>query len=75
MSWYPATSPGGDAASAAQLFGAILQHEPGQAGATAGLAECYLASGDTERAKTLIEQLPADKAEDPAVAEMSNLRL
>ncbi|ORE96846.1 thioredoxin [Aurantimonas sp. 22II-16-19i] len=59
---------GGDAASAAQLFGAILQHEPGHAGATAGLAECYLASGDTERAKTMIEQLPADKAEDPAVA-------
>ncbi|MBP0616216.1 thioredoxin [Jiella mangrovi] len=58
----------GDAGSAAQLFGAILQHEPGHAGATGGLAECYLKSGDTERAKALIDALPADKADDPAVA-------
>ncbi|MBO0903774.1 thioredoxin [Jiella sonneratiae] len=58
----------GDVASAAQLFGAVLQHEPGHAGASAGLAECYLKSGDAERARALIDQVPADKAEDPAVA-------
>ncbi|MCB8839238.1 thioredoxin [Aurantimonas sp. VKM B-3413] len=58
----------GDAASAAQLFGAILQHEPGHPGATAGLAECYIAAGDAERAKALIDQVPADKADDPALA-------
>ncbi|TFF25625.1 thioredoxin [Jiella endophytica] len=58
----------GDVGNAAQLFGAVLQHEPGHAGASAGLAECYLASGDAERAKAVIDQLAADKAEDPAVA-------
>ncbi|MEX6507248.1 thioredoxin [Jiella sp. M17.18] len=58
----------GDAGNAAQLFGAILQHEPGHPGATAGLAECYIAAGDAGRAKALIDQVPADKAEDPAVA-------
>ncbi|MCQ0989796.1 thioredoxin [Jiella marina] len=58
----------GDAGNAAQLFGAILQHEPGHPGATGGLAECYLQAGDAERAKALIDQVPADKADDPAVA-------
>ncbi|MCE7030836.1 thioredoxin [Jiella avicenniae] len=58
----------GDVGDAAQLFAAILQHEPGHAGATAGLAECYLQTGDAARAEAVIDQVPADKAEDPAVA-------
>lgn len=58
----------GDVGDAAQLFGAILQHEPGHAGAAAGLAECYLQTGDAVRAEAVIDQVPADKAEDPAVA-------
>ncbi|MBO0661619.1 thioredoxin [Jiella sp. MQZ9-1] len=66
----------GDAGSAAQIFGAILQHEPGHPAATAGLAECYLKTGDSERAKALIDQVPADKAEDPALtAVVAKLKL
>ncbi|MCK5931091.1 MAG: thioredoxin [Fulvimarina manganoxydans] len=57
----------GDASNAAQLYGAILQHEPGHAAATAGLAECYLQFGDSQRAEELLNSLPADKAADPAV--------
>lgn len=60
----------GDAGGAAQIFGAVLQHEPGHAGATGGLAECYLATGDAARAKALIDQYDAaseGKTEDPAV--------
>ena len=58
----------GDIASAAQLYGAIAQHEPGHPGASAGLADCYLQSGDSERARAVIDQVPADKVDDPAVA-------
>ncbi|HEY9058775.1 MAG TPA: thioredoxin [Aurantimonas sp.] len=61
----------GDAGGAAQLFGAVLQHEPGHAAATAGLAECYLAAGDAARAKALVDGYAAEdsgKPEDPALA-------
>ena len=58
----------GDAPNAAQLYGAILQHEPGHATATAGLAECYMLLGDQARAEELLDSLPADKASDPAVS-------
>ncbi|MCP3056555.1 thioredoxin [Aurantimonas marianensis] len=61
----------GDAGGAAQLFGAVLQHEPGHAAATAGLAECYLAGGDAARAKALVDGYAAEdsgKPEDPALA-------
>lgn len=39
-----------DLARAAQAFGAAIQHEPGDPAAVAGLAHCYTASGDFERA-------------------------
>ncbi|MEC5289790.1 thioredoxin [Aurantimonas sp. C2-6-R+9] len=61
----------GDAGGAAQLFGAVLQHEPNHAAATAGLGECYLAAGDTARAKALVDGYAAEdagKPEDPALA-------
>ncbi|SKA25820.1 thioredoxin [Consotaella salsifontis] len=57
-----------DLAGAAQYFGAVLQHDPENAAAAAGLAECYLVTGETERASALIDQLPPAKASDPAVA-------
>ena len=56
---------------AAQIFGAILQHEPGHAGATAGLAECYLAAGDAGRGEDAHRRRRRGRphrAEDPAVA-------
>ena len=58
----------GDVGNATQIFGAILQHEPGHPAASAALADQFLQAGDTERAKALIAEVPADKAEDPAVA-------
>ncbi|MDY8109158.1 thioredoxin [Fulvimarina sp. 2208YS6-2-32] len=57
-----------DVGSAAQIFGAILQHEPGHPGASAGLAECYLMAGDAEKAAALIDALPEAAASDPAVS-------
>ncbi|MEF2072467.1 thioredoxin [Consotaella aegiceratis] len=58
----------GDTAGAAQYFGAVLQHDPDNAAAAGGLAECYLALGDAPHAKAIIDQVPAAKASDPAVA-------
>ncbi|KQT87438.1 thioredoxin [Aurantimonas sp. Leaf443] len=57
-----------DLGGAAELFGAILQHEPGHQGASAGLAECYIAAGDTERARALVDALPEAPGEDAALS-------
>src|SRR5262245_43403960 len=40
-----------DVPTAAHIFGEILQEEPGHPKAVAGLARCYLESGDIERAR------------------------
>ncbi|HKU98476.1 MAG TPA: thioredoxin [Vineibacter sp.] len=53
---------GGDVSLAARVYGEILQQEPENPTALAGMAKCYLASGDAERAKALLVKLP------PAVA-------
>ncbi|WP_062018134.1 thioredoxin [Aureimonas sp. AU4] len=58
----------GDAASAAQVFAAVLQHDPESAPAAAGLAECYLAAGDAARARAVVDQLPPAMLDDPAFA-------
>ncbi len=42
----------GDVTQAAQAYAHVLQDEPGHPKAVAGLARCYLKSGDVERAKT-----------------------
>ncbi|KAA0969656.1 co-chaperone YbbN [Aureimonas fodinaquatilis] len=46
----------GDMESAAQLFSGLLQHDPKNAVAAAGLAECYMASGLVEETQALLDQ-------------------
>ncbi|WP_279478918.1 thioredoxin [Aureimonas sp. SK2] len=58
----------GNAAQASQLFGAVLQHDPENARAAAGLAECYLAAGDTARAQSVADAMPPSVLDDPAFA-------
>ena len=58
----------GAAADAAQTFAAILQEDEGNVAALAGLARSYLALGDTDRAKGVLELAPKGKANDPAIA-------
>jgi putative thioredoxin len=58
----------GDAPGAAQLFAAVLQEEPENLGAIAGLADCYLGLGDASRAEALLARVPAGKGDDPALA-------
>jgi putative thioredoxin len=57
----------GDIAMAAQAYGHVLQDEPGHPKAVAGLARCYLKSGDTERARTTLQLVRPDGASDEAV--------
>ena len=57
----------GDMATAAHAYGHVLQDEPGHPGAVAGLARCYLASGDLERAKATLQLLRPDGANDEAI--------
>jgi putative thioredoxin len=57
----------GDVATAAQAYGHVLQDEPGHPKAVAGLARCYLKSGDLERARTTLQLVRPDGAGDEAL--------
>ena len=57
----------GDMGQAAQAYAHVLQDEPGHPKAAAGLARCYLKSGDIERAKTTLQLVRPDDAADEAV--------
>ncbi|MGH2340883.1 thioredoxin [Segnochrobactraceae bacterium EtOH-i3] len=50
-----------------QLYAAVLQGDPENIPALAGLAQTALAAGDLEGAKETLAEIPADKANDPAV--------
>jgi putative thioredoxin len=57
----------GDVTQAAQAYGHVLQDEPGHPKAVAGLARCYLKSGDVERAKKTLQLVRPDGAGDEAI--------
>ncbi|HEX3808306.1 MAG TPA: thioredoxin [Rhizomicrobium sp.] len=57
----------GDMTTAAQAYGHVLQDEPGHPKAVAGLARCYLKSGDVERAKQTLQLVRPDGATDEAI--------
>ena len=48
---------GGQPAAASALFGQVLQHEPDNTAALAGLMRCRLAAGDTAGARKMFESL------------------
>ena len=56
-----------DVGGAAQIYGQILQNEPGLPAAVAGLARCYLESGDIERARSTLGLVRPDGASDEAI--------
>lgn len=58
----------GDLPLATQIFAEIIQAEPENLKAIAGLARCYLAAGEADRAKDVLDLAPADKQNDPAFA-------
>ncbi|ODS01264.1 co-chaperone YbbN [Methyloceanibacter methanicus] len=66
----------GDVNAAAQIFGRISQEEPENMDALAGLAKCYVTTGDLERAEQTLALAPPDKTESaPITAARSALDL
>jgi putative thioredoxin len=58
----------GDVNAAAQLFGEVLQKDRENAQALAGLAKCYIKTGDLARAEQTLALVPPAKADSAAVA-------
>lgn len=58
---------GGDVDGAAQLYAAILQADPENVKAVAGMTECLLTLGQTERAQQMLDSLPEDMAKQPEI--------
>jgi putative thioredoxin len=57
----------GDVGTAAEAYGHVLQDEPGNPKAVAGLASCYLKSGDLERARATLQLVRPDGVHDDAI--------
>lgn len=60
----------GDLAGASELYAAVLEQEPDNLTALAGLAKLQLDAGEVENAKRLLAMVPEDKAGDPALASL-----
>jgi len=60
----------GDLAGASELYAAVLEQEPENLTALAGLAKLQLDAGEIENAKRLLAMVPADKADDPALTSL-----
>jgi putative thioredoxin len=58
----------GDLQGAAEVYAAVLQQDKQNVQALAGLARCYLKSGDIARAEQTLGLVPPDKREAAAVA-------
>ncbi len=58
----------GDVNTAAQMFGEVLQDDRENAQALAGLAKCYIKTGDLTRAEQTLALVPPAKAESAPVA-------
>jgi putative thioredoxin len=57
----------GDANTAAQGFGEVLQNDAENAQAAAGLAKCYIKTGDLARAEQTLALVPPAKSESASV--------
>jgi putative thioredoxin len=51
----------GDVAVAAEIFAGLIENDPSNFDAIAGLAKTYLKTGDVERAQRTIEMVPSEK--------------
>jgi putative thioredoxin len=58
----------GDISTAGALYGQILQQEPDNVKAVAGMARCYAESGQADAAAKLLDTLPETKRNDPDAA-------
>jgi len=63
----------GGAGEAAQAFAQVLGVAPENLRAITGLARCYVAGQDFDRAKETLEMVPDDKADDPLVVQVNSM--
>ncbi|GGH33514.1 thioredoxin [Alsobacter metallidurans] len=59
---------GGDAAGAAELYGAVIDQEPDNLAALGALAKIHVEAGDLEGAKSILAMAPPGKENDAALA-------
>ena len=57
----------GNIDEAAQLYGAVMQADPENAKALAGMTECMIAANQHERARELLTELPEELAKDAGI--------
>jgi len=60
----------GDVQSAAEVFAAVLEEHKQNPTALAGLARCYLQTGDLDRAEQMIALVPPEEKSIPAVQQV-----
>ena len=60
-------SQSGDLGTAAQIYASVIQEDPENVAAIAGLARCYLANGDKARASATLDMVPESGKHDTAV--------
>ncbi len=65
----------GDTGGAAQAFAGVLQGEPANLSAIGGLARCYLAGGDIERASEVVAMAPSGATNPDLDAARASLAL
>jgi putative thioredoxin len=58
----------GDHATATEIYGQILEHEPENLKAIAGIVRCLIALGEVEQAAEFLVRTPKGKENDPAIA-------
>jgi len=58
----------GDPAAAAEIYAQLLQQDSGNVHALAGLARCYVETGNTEQAKKTLAMVPEAKRNEAPVA-------
>jgi len=59
---------GGDFTSAAELYAAVLDQEKDNVEALAGLARCYMKTGDVDRARAIADLIPESSRRHPAAS-------
>ncbi|MBY3324554.1 thioredoxin [Rhizobium laguerreae] len=57
----------GNINEAAQLYGAVMQADPENAKALAGMAECMIAANQHQRAREILTELPEELAKDAGI--------
>ncbi|MGR4846522.1 MULTISPECIES: thioredoxin [Rhizobium] len=57
----------GNIDEAAQLYGAVMQADPENAKALAGMAECMIAANQHQRARDILTELPEELAKDTGI--------